>query len=91
MVQLTFDMIEIDSPQYIETKEEIIKGDRVRIIKDNLDYEALNYFEYYYPVALKSSGDVIRVCTESKNDYLKVLYDNGDIILIEKKNVKKED
>ena len=92
MEQLQLDIFTIEQPQFIEPAgDHIVKGDRVRIIADQLDAEALNYYEYYYPIALRSPGMVVEVCNETKNDYLKLIYKNGEEILIEKMNVKKED
>lgn len=85
MEQLQLDIF-IENPQFLEPAgDHIVKGDRVRIIADNLDYEALNYYKYYYPVALESPGMVVEVC----NNNLKVIYKTGEEILIEKMNVEK--
>lgn len=88
MVQLTFDMIEMDSPQWIDNniEEQIKKGDMVQIVADNMDFEALLYFEYYKPEALKTPGMVVEVLEKT----FKLIYKTGEEIEIEKNNVKKE-
>lgn len=87
MVQLTFEMLEIESPQFFEPSNDQIKiGDMVIIKKNNLDSEALNYFEYYHPEMLKAPGVVVKVL----KDTLIVIYKSGEEIEIEKSNVKIE-
>lgn len=89
MEQLTFfDIFQPEQKKVVSPgSDPIKKGDMVRIIKNNLDYEALNYFEYYRPTVLRSPGAIVEVLENT----FKVIYKNGEEIEIEKQNVKKED
>lgn len=88
MEQLTFfDIFETERPQFFTPgNDPIKKGDVVQIIKNNLDDEAINYFEYYKPAVLRSPGIIVEVLEKT----FKLIYKNGEEIEIEKNNVKKE-
>lgn len=87
--QIEFDLFtEQQTPQiYNAAYEEFKKGDMVRVIASKLDFEALNYFEYYRPCALKSPG----IVAEIEKNYLVVVFKNGEEIQIEKEYIKKEE
>jgi len=91
MEQMTLDLF-IEQSTYEEVKEndEIQVGDSVRLITDHLNEEGINYYKYYHPEALTMAGVVVEIFTSSANNYTKILYKNGETVLIEVKNMKKE-